>query len=119
MKRSIDHQAVLGIQSPKCFGLLVDGLVVTSFAAQLNNCGIYSVLELEEFSLLDGKSDLGILSDIVLSFCWLKVRVKVRVYTYVCEYLYFLTHKFDRTWWMKLQSQWPKEEEPPLALRGC
>ncbi|KAI8357360.1 hypothetical protein EDC96DRAFT_515074 [Choanephora cucurbitarum] len=72
MKRSIDHQAILGIQSPKCFGILVDGLVVSSFAAQLSSCGIYSVLELEEFSLLRGKSDLGILPDIVLSFCWIK-----------------------------------------------
>ncbi|KAI8378282.1 hypothetical protein EDC96DRAFT_561804, partial [Choanephora cucurbitarum] len=72
MKRSIDHQAVLGVQSPKCFDILVDGLVVASFAAQLDNCGIYSILELEEFSLLHGKSDLTVLPDFVLYFCWLK-----------------------------------------------
>ncbi|OBZ81462.1 hypothetical protein A0J61_10489 [Choanephora cucurbitarum] len=70
MKRSIDNQALLGVQTPKCFGLLVDGLVVTSFAAEINSHGIYTFLELEEFSLLREKSDLGILPDVVLCFCW-------------------------------------------------
>ncbi|KAI8345317.1 hypothetical protein EDC96DRAFT_320859 [Choanephora cucurbitarum] len=72
MKRSIDNQALLGVQSPKCYGLLVDGLVVTSFVAELTSHGLYTFLELEEFSLLRGKTDLGTLPDIVLSFCWLK-----------------------------------------------
>ncbi|KAI8368657.1 hypothetical protein EDC96DRAFT_607284 [Choanephora cucurbitarum] len=71
-KRAVDDQALRGIQFPKCFGLLVDGLSVSSFVCELQPSGIYTFLELEEFTLLRGKSDLSILPDVVLSFCWLK-----------------------------------------------
>ncbi|OBZ82046.1 hypothetical protein A0J61_09904 [Choanephora cucurbitarum] len=72
MKRSIDTQAFYGVHFPRCLGLLVDGLSATSFVAELTSHGLYTFLELEEFSLLRGKADLGILPDTVLSFCWLK-----------------------------------------------
>ncbi|KAI8368421.1 hypothetical protein EDC96DRAFT_543511 [Choanephora cucurbitarum] len=67
MKRSVKNQDLDGIQSPRCFCLLLDGLVVISFAVELNSCEIYTFFELEEFSLLLEKAELGILLDIFLS----------------------------------------------------
>ncbi|KAI8053703.1 uncharacterized protein B0P05DRAFT_306841 [Gilbertella persicaria] len=71
-KRSIDHQVSLGVRTPKCFALFVDGEMCSSFVCELTSHGIYTFVELDVFSLPRGKMDLGSLPDTVLSFCWLK-----------------------------------------------
>ncbi|KAI8051877.1 uncharacterized protein B0P05DRAFT_562202 [Gilbertella persicaria] len=71
-KRSIDHQVSLGVRTPKCFALFVDGEMCFSFVCELTSHGIYTFVELDVFSLPRGKMDLGSLPDTVLSFCWLK-----------------------------------------------
>ncbi|KAI8077250.1 uncharacterized protein B0P05DRAFT_544194 [Gilbertella persicaria] len=50
----------------------MDGIMVTSFVAELGSHSLYTFVELEEFPLLRGKADLGIFSDTVLSFFWIK-----------------------------------------------
>ncbi|KAI8378385.1 hypothetical protein BD560DRAFT_390246 [Blakeslea trispora] len=71
-KRSIDHQVSLGVRTPKCFALAVDGEKCSSFVCELNSHGLYTFVEFDNFWLPRGRTDLGSLPDTVLSFVWIK-----------------------------------------------
>ncbi|KAF1800801.1 hypothetical protein FB192DRAFT_1428943 [Mucor lusitanicus] len=71
LKRSIDDQLQLGVETPTSLGLLVEGFKCTLF--QMRLVGVYMPIAFSRFSLVEEQHQMVLLPSVIDAFCFIKV----------------------------------------------
>ncbi|KAG1488552.1 hypothetical protein G6F45_012179 [Rhizopus arrhizus] len=73
LKRSVDDQLYLGVETPTSLGLLIEGFKCTLFEMRLVGDGVYMPMAFSRFSLVEEEHQLIHLPSAIDAFCFVKV----------------------------------------------
>ncbi|KAI8046984.1 uncharacterized protein B0P05DRAFT_642512 [Gilbertella persicaria] len=76
LKKMIDHHVLLGVSSPKSFGLVVAGVRCDVFFCSLNSHGLYKFFELERFYLPRDQFGFAIVPAVIITLLRLKASLR-------------------------------------------